>query len=153
MLGKKEIYVPYHNYKYNDNRIGTLDDRLTLNFPNPEYMRFEKHRVWVVEANLAEGKRHAYKKRRWFIDEDSWNPVMAENFDGRGNLWRVGYFLSDYEYQISCYAKTSQVFLDLPSGHYLTDFVTLDRKERDFSIPYLDKDKFTPANLRQLSKR
>lgn len=153
LLGKKEIYVPYHTYKYNDNRVGTLDDRLTLNFPNPEYIRFEKHRVWVVEANLAEGKRHAYKKRRWYIDEDSWNPLMAENFDGRGNLWRVGYFLSDYEYQISCYAKTSQVFLDLPSGHYLTDFITLDRKERDFSIPYLDKDKFTPANLRKLSKR
>ena len=80
-----------------------------------------------MRRRLAEGKRHAYKKRRWFIEEDSWNPVMSENFDGRGNLWRVGYFLSDYEYQISCYAKTSQVFLDLPSGHYLTDFVTLDR--------------------------
>lgn len=154
LLGKKEIFIPYHNYKYADSREGTLDDRLTLNFPNPDFVRFEKHRVWVVEANLAEGKRHAYKKRRWYIDEDSWNPVMAENFDGRDNLWRVGYFLSDYEYQIECYQKHAQVFIDLPSGHYLTDFLTLEgRKEADFSIPYMDKNVFTPANLRKEAKR
>ncbi len=78
---------------------------------------------------------------------------MSENFDGRDNLWRVGYFLSDYEYQIECHHKHSQVFMDLPSGAYLTDFVTLDRKEADFSIPYMDKEHFTPSNLRKLSKR
>ena len=42
LLGRKEIYVPFHNFKFNDSRIGTLDDRLTLNFLNPEYVRFEK---------------------------------------------------------------------------------------------------------------
>jgi hypothetical protein len=154
LLGKKEIYVPYHNYKFNDDRIGNLDDRLTTNFLNPEFVRFEKHRVWVVEANLAEGKRHAYKKRRWYIDEDSWNPVMSENFDGRGNLWRVGYFLSDYEPQIECYQKTAQVFMDLSAGGYVSNFITIGRPEADFTPePYLDKDAFTPANLRKLAKR
>lgn len=153
LLGKKEIFVPYHNYKFNDPQYGDLDDRLTVNYLNPDYVRFEKHRVWVVEANLAEGKRHAYKKRRWYIDEDGWNPVMSENFDGRGNLWRVGYFLSDYQYDIGCYEKHTQVFMDLPSGHYVSNFITLNRRETDHSIPYMDKDKFTPANLRKLSKR
>ena len=155
LLGKKEIFIPYHNYRYNDSTRGNLDELLTTNFPNPDYLRFEKHRVWVVEANLAEGKRHAYKKRRWYIDEDSWNPVMSENFDGRGNLWRVGYFLSDYEYQLECYQKHAQIFHDLPSGAYLTDFVTLaeNRREADFSLPYMDKDWFTPTKLRKLAKR
>lgn len=153
LLGKKEVYIPYHNFKFNDKRVGTLEDRLTRNFLNPDYVRFEKHRVWVVEANLAEGKRHAYKKRRWYIDEDGWNPVMSENFDGRGNLWRVGYFLSDYEYQIDCYEKHSQVFMDLPSGGYVSNFITIDRKEAVHNIPYLQADAFTPANLRKLAKR
>jgi hypothetical protein len=153
LLGKKEIFVPYHNYSFNDDKQGTLDDRLTVNYLNPDYVRFEKHRVWVVEAKLAPGKRHAYSKRRWYIDEDSWNPVMSENFDSRGNLWRVGYFLSDYEYQTECYNKHTQVFMDLPSGHYVSNFITIDRKEADFSIDYLGKEVFTPAYLRKEAKR
>jgi hypothetical protein len=107
----------------------------------------------VVEGNLAPGKRHAYKKRRWFIEEDSWSPVMSENFDGRGNLWRVGYFLSDYQYDIECYEKHSQVFMDLPSGAYVSNFITIDRSENNHSIPYMDKKHFTPANLRKKAKR
>lgn len=153
LLGRKEVYVPFHNFKFNDSRIGTLDDRLTTNFVNPEYVRFEKRRVWVVEAELAPGKRHAYKKRRWYVEGDSWNPVMSENFDGRDNLWRVGWFMSDYEYQIQCYEKHTQIFMDLPSGAYLSNFITIDRKEPVHNLPYLDKDFFTPANLRQLAKR
>lgn len=152
-LGRKEIFVPYHNYQFNNRHNGSLDDRLTLNFPNPDFVRFEKRFVHVVEANLADGKRHAYKKRRWYLDEDSWNPVMSENFDGRGNLWRVGLFMSIYQYETQCYEKTTQAFMDLPSGAYLTNFITLDRKEYDHSIDFLDKDFFTPANLRKRAKR
>jgi hypothetical protein len=153
LLGRREVYVPFHNFKFNDSRIGSLDDRLTVNFLNPDYVRFEKRRVWVVEANLAEGKRHAYKKRRWYVEADSWNPVMSENFDGRDNLWRVGFFLSDYEYQISCYEKHTQVFMDLPSGGYVSNFITIDRSEGVHNLPYLDKEYFTPASLRKLAKR
>lgn len=153
LLGKKEIYVPFHNYQFNNKNNGTLDDRLTLNFLNPDYVRFEKRRVWVVEGNLADGKRHAYSKRRWYIEEDSWSPVMSENYDSRGNLWRVGYFLSDYQYDTECYEKHSQVFMDLPSGAYVSNFITIDRMENDHSIPYMDQSDFTPANLRKKASR
>jgi len=153
LLGRKEIYVPFHNYQFNNKDNGTLDDRLTLNYLNPDYVRFEKRRVWVVEGNLAAGKRHAYSKRRWFLEEDSWSPVMSENFDSRGNLWRVGYFLSDYQYDIECYEKHTQVFMDLPSGAYVTNFITIDRMESDHSIPYMNESHFTPANLRKMADR
>ncbi len=153
LLGRKEIYVPYHNYQFNNKNNGVLEDRLTKNFLNPDFVRFEKHRVWVVEGNLAPGKRHAYKKRRWMIDEDSWNPVMSENFDGRENLWRVGFFLSDYQYQTECYEKHTQVFMDLPSGHYVSNFITIDRTENDHTIPYMDQRDFTPAALRKNATR
>ena len=116
-------------------------------------MRFELHRVWVVEAKLAPGKRHAYKKRRWYIDEDGWNPVMSENFDGRDNLWRVGFFLSDYQYDAKCYIKHTQVFHDLPSGHYVSNFITIDRDEMDYTIPFIAKENFSPAHLRKAAKR
>lgn len=153
LLGKREIYVPYHNYKFNDPKHGNLDDRLTSFHLNPDYIRYELHRVWVVEGNLAPGKRHAYSKRRWLMDEDSWNPVLSENFDSRGNLWRVGMFLSDYQYDVECYEKHTQVFHDLASGAYLSNFITLERKESDHSISYMKKIKFTPANLRKIASR
>lgn len=54
-------------------------------------IRWEKHRVWIVEANLKEGSRHAYHKRRLYIDEDTWTALASDAYDGRGNLWRVQY--------------------------------------------------------------
>ncbi len=152
-LGRKEIYVPFHNYQFNNKGNGDLDDRLTLHFLNPEFVRFEKRRVHVIQGDLAPGKRHAYSKRRWYAEEDSWNPVMSENFDSRGNLWRVGYFMSDYNYDVQCYERGSQVFHDLPSGAYLSNFITIDRSEPDHSIDYLGQEFFTPANMRRMARR
>src|SRR3546814_9094021 len=56
---------------------------------NPEYLRYELHRVWVLEGTLKEGVRHICSKRRLYIDEDSWLALMADNYDSRGQLWRV----------------------------------------------------------------
>ena len=153
LLGKREVYIPYNNYKFNNPAHGDLDDRLTQLHMNPDYIRFELHRVWVVEANLAPGKRHVYPKRRWFIDEDSWNPSLAENFDSRENLWRVAFFLSDYHYDAQCIINQTQVMHDLPSGHYISSVITLNRKEADYTIPFLSQDNFSPAYLRKAAKR
>ena len=54
-------------------------------------IRWEKHRVWIVEANLKEGSRHTYHKRRLYIDEDTWTALASDAYDGPGNLWRVQY--------------------------------------------------------------
>jgi hypothetical protein len=107
----------------------------------------------VVEANLAEGKRHAYSKRRWYIDEDTWIIAAAENFDGRGNLWRVGMFFTAYEYDPQTYQKVSHVFMDLPSGAYSLSYLTLEHDEFDYTIPFMDKSEFTPAAIRKMTKR
>lgn len=155
LLGKREVYIPYHNYGFNDPDYGdsNIESRLTVNHANPDYVRFELHRVWVVEAELAPGKRHIYKRRRWYIDEDSWNPVMSENYDSRDNLWRVGFLLSEYQYDIQCYEKHAQIFHDLPSGHYVTSFMQFEHEPFNYDIPYLDISHFTPAYLRKTVKR
>jgi hypothetical protein len=49
--------------------------------PNPDHLRWELHRVWVVEGLLKEGKRHNYSLRRYYIDEDSWLILAADNYD------------------------------------------------------------------------
>jgi len=86
LVGKKEMFVPY-----NENRIyaGNEADLITGGYVNPDVLRWELHRVWVVEASLAPGKRHVVPKRRFYIDEDSWNALMAEGWDAQGQPWRL----------------------------------------------------------------
>jgi hypothetical protein len=71
LVGKKEMIVPYNDYQavYQSKQ----DDLLKPNFLNPDLVRWELHRVWVVEATLKEGKRHVYSKRTFYLDEDSWS--------------------------------------------------------------------------------
>src|SRR5260370_41820618 len=58
---------------------------------NPDAIRWEAHRVWIVEATLKQGERHAYSKRTFYVDEDSWAIVEADAYDPEGKLWKVGF--------------------------------------------------------------
>ncbi len=86
LVGKKEMYVPY-----NENRLYAFKeaDLITGGHVNPDALRWELHRVWVVEATLAPGKRHVVQKRRLYIDEDSWHALLADGWDAQGQLWRM----------------------------------------------------------------
>ena len=44
-------------------------DLLKPGHANPDFIRYELRRVWVVEGTLKEGFRHVYGKRVLFIDE------------------------------------------------------------------------------------
>nr|BFE97371.1 hypothetical protein GCM10020185_79070 [Pseudomonas brassicacearum subsp. brassicacearum] len=57
-------------------------------------MRWEKHRVWVVEATLKSGKRHVVPRRTYYVDEDSWQILMADGYDAQGKLGRQMYSLT-----------------------------------------------------------
>jgi hypothetical protein len=50
LVGKKEMYVPYNGYKLMYAK--DIKPALTANHINPDFMRWELHRVWVVEATL-----------------------------------------------------------------------------------------------------
>ncbi|NIP19424.1 MAG: DUF1329 domain-containing protein, partial [Xanthomonadales bacterium] len=48
---------------------------------NPALLRYELHRVWVVEAQLREGMRHINPRRIYYLDEDSYQILLAEHYD------------------------------------------------------------------------
>ena len=48
----------------------------------------------LIEATLKKGQRHLYKRRRYYLDEDSWAAAAGEMYDGSGNLWRVQFTYS-----------------------------------------------------------
>lgn len=86
LLGKKEMFIPYNSYKFN---FECKDQtQFTPKHANPACERWELHRVWVVESTLKPGLRHAYSKRTYYIDEDSYGAGMFDAWDHNGQLYR-----------------------------------------------------------------
>lgn len=86
LIGKQEMLIPYNN----NGLIGAkLGDAIARNHLNPDHVRWEKHRVWVVEATVASGKRHAVPKRRYYLDEDTWLIALVDGYDAEDKLWRT----------------------------------------------------------------
>ena len=81
-------------------------------------MRWELHRVWVVEATLKPGKRHIYSKRVFYLDEDSWVALASDEYDGRGQLYRSAFAYLSYSYDVQAPFGDTLVFYDFSSGAY-----------------------------------
>lgn len=151
LKGKQEMYVAYNNYALHSDQV-KYADILQPGHINPDLTRFEKHRVWVVEATLKEGLRHVYSKRVFFLDEDSWQVQVADMYDNRGELYRVNIAHGINYYEVPTHWSTLDVNHDLNSRRYLA--VGLDNEETmyDFSVQLQDRD-FTPQALRREGRR
>jgi len=116
LVGKKEMIVPYNAYAavYQAKQ----DDLLKPKHLNPDLVRWELHRVWVVEATLREGKRHIYSKRTFYLDEDSWAAVASDAYDGRGQLYRAGFAYMAPSYDLPAPYTDMFGHYDLISGVY-----------------------------------
>jgi hypothetical protein len=121
LVGKKELYVPYNCYDFVFQANTT--DVLGPKFLNPDYIRWEKHRVFVVEADLKDGSRHLYSKRRFYVDEDSWTALASDQYDGRGNLWRV-----QFQYPAQVYDRKSIYSLSYGAYDLLQGIYNLNTK-------------------------
>lgn len=151
LVGKKEIYIPYNAYKLHSDKI-TYKDILTPLHVNPEYLRYELHRVWVVEANLREGVRHMYKRRTFYVDEDSWQIVHVDQYDNRDQLWRVseGHVINYYEEPVAW--TTLEVHIDLQAGRYIA--LGLDNEDPMYRFNVKRKrEDYTPSALRREGTR
>jgi hypothetical protein len=116
LVGKREILVPYNAYK-----LAYAKDPYAVTTPkhvNPDYLRWELHRVWQVEGTLKEGKRHIYSKRTFFLDEDSWYALASDQLDARGQLYRAGFTAFTPAYEQPAPGATSQFFYDFATGSY-----------------------------------
>ncbi|MBL0059279.1 MAG: DUF1329 domain-containing protein [Elusimicrobia bacterium] len=146
LIGKKEMFVPYNSYRLNDPAL-RYKDILKAGHLNQEVPRYERHRVWVLEGTLKKGFRHLYARRVFYLDEDSWIPLLSDKYDAGGKL---SYFAEQHlvnYFEVPMPWASVTVFYDLPSGRYLALNLTNEEsspwKERKFPAAY-----FTPANLR-----
>jgi hypothetical protein len=87
LVGKQEMYVPYNNNRYL--HVPTNAELVKGKHLNPDWFRWELHRVWVVDATLKSDQRHQVPKARFYLDEDTWQGLFADRYDARGELWKV----------------------------------------------------------------
>jgi len=116
LIGKKEMYIPYGNYRLTYNKSAA--DVTKPNHINPDLVRWELHRVWVVEAALKPDKRHVYSKRVFYLDEDSWMAVASDEYDARGQLYRSSYAYQSYSYDVQAPFGDTTAIYDFNSGLY-----------------------------------
>jgi len=146
LIGKKEMYVPYNSLKIK-NELSRENLLLTINHINHEYTRYEKHRVWIVEAKLKKNKSHVYKRRVFYIDEDSWNILLVDLYDNENRLWRVS---QRYTYRFSIFPVTAPAidsFNDLKRETYFIQGYPPDGIKHSDSPP--PKGYFSPTHVRQ----
>lgn len=116
LVGKRELYVPYNTYRavYQSTPGQLLGPR----FLSPDAVRWELHRVWVVDARLRPGKRHVYSRRVFYLDEDSWAALLSDQYDARGQLYRVGLTLMAPSYDVPAPFADPFLHYDLIAGGY-----------------------------------
>jgi hypothetical protein len=149
LVGKREMYVPYNTYKLSDKTLKykSIIGKHTI---NADLVRYELHRVWVVEGMLRAGQRHVYGKRTFYLDEDSWSVVSEDAYDNRGGLWRVAVhgLMQFYDAQVPWYRFG--VIHDLTSGGYIAGgFDNEVREPMRFDVKGRLLD-FQPDALRRL---
>jgi hypothetical protein len=151
LVGRKEIYVPYNSYKLQDPSVKNKEILTPLHI-NQDLVRYELHRVWVVDATLKEGSRHVYKRRTFYLDEDSWQLVVVDAYDNRDQLWRVSEGHAMTYYNVPSVWTSLEVHTDLQAGRYLAIGLNSEFAPYEFDIKRT-LDDYTPAALRRSGKR
>ncbi|ODV43118.1 hypothetical protein AWV79_20465 [Cupriavidus sp. UYMMa02A] len=158
LVGKKEMIVPYNAfgmYKFNDK----LHDVVTPDGIAAANRRYEMHRVWMVEATLKPSARHVASKKVFYLDEDSWLALVANDYDAQGKLWRVreSYPIPVWELGGACDNEPFAQY-DLINGRYVTDQSTIGQGKdirwyEKTNDPRFKPDFFTSETLRSVSER
>lgn len=145
IVGKKEMLIPYNGNKL----LATSEaDALLAHHINPAAMRWELHRVWEIEANVAQGKRHQAPKRRYYLDEDTWTAVLADHWDAKGQLWQVGFANPIVMPDLPATTSPQMFgFYDLISGAWYFDSALNDAAEQYKIVPRYADGTFTPEAL------
>ncbi len=99
-----------------------------------------------------EGSRHLYKRRTFYIDEDSWQILAVDQYDNRDQLWRVSEGFAINHYNVPNLWTTLEVHTDLQAGRYVAIGLTNESKPYNFNAK-LTSSEFTPAALRRAGKR
>lgn len=156
LVGKNEIYIPYNNYKIMSPTVSEKE-LVMAGHLNPDLIRYELHRVWVVESTIKDAYRSTIPYQVTYYDEDSWQSPLATRYNQDKVIWQVQEKPLTYFYDAKAIFGAGTVSYDLVSGRYGTlgesfpnlrksKFIWLDPKTMDYNL-------FTPQGLRASGRR
>ena len=146
LQGKQEMLMPYNSYAVHQKGI-PYDKILHKAHINPELLRHELHRVWIVEADLRKGFSHPYAKRRFYLDEDSWQILAVDLYDKDGELIGLQEAHPISYYNVPVFASTLETIYDFKGNRYFADGLDNNEPMYDYNVQ-LKKSDFTAAALR-----
>lgn len=149
LVGKKEMIISYNNYRLVSKDV-KANDIVKSGHMNQDLVRYELHRVWVVEATLKEGKRHIYGKRVFYIDEDSWQIAHVDIFDGRRELWRVREMHAMQFYDALTIGVACSVQYDLQARRYMVSNLINAAKPMKYNVSF-DVSAFSTDAMRRFA--
>jgi hypothetical protein len=146
LIGKKELYIPYNNNAIEQHAAGEL---ITPRFVNPALVRWELHRVWVVEAALNPGYRNVLPRRIFYFDEDTFQASLVDVYDADDNHIRTSTLFNKIEPQTGGTNIAGQQVFNLQSGDFVLANVALERSPNYIATSYqtLPDDMFDPVSL------
>ena len=151
LLGKKEMLVPYNSYKLYDPKL-KYKQIVTKGHINQDLARYELHRVWVIEAQSRPGFNHRYKKRTFYLDEDSWIVLAQDMYDERNQFWRTAESHLINFANVPVVVNGVQVHYDLQSRRYVAINMTNEERkliEHDWEMK---PGYFTPVGLKKFAQ-
>lgn len=115
-------------------------------------MRYELHRVWVVEGNVKDGTSHIYDRRVFYVDEDSWHIAAADLYDARGEIWRImeGHTIMAYDQPNP--EPVMDASYDLQSNRYLMLSLSNEFDPVKYNVDF-DGGYFNPRNVQREATR
>lgn len=154
LIGKQELYVTYNTFRFNDTSLKFADIMKPL-APQRDLIRYEKHRVWKIEATVKSGMRHLFPKREFYLDEDTWAMLQADLYDAQGKIWRV---MESYPYtawELGACVYQGYTSYDLNVGRYMADNMPQEGKVDWLAGKEgrIDPKKFDANQLRRVGSR
>ncbi len=154
IIGKKELYIPYNGFKLEGREAGQSHyaKLLTPGHENPDFVRWELHRVWILEAKLKEEFRHIYATRVFYLDEDNMQFTMSDTFDNRGQLWRFNWINNLYVPGPNIFGQFTAFYHDFSNGQYTAYDLTQDKPQWVVTdqpgVDYANPDFYSLDNLK-----
>jgi hypothetical protein len=150
VVGKQEMLVPYNGFRLASAQY-KYADIMKPGHINQDLPRYELHRVWVVDSTIKPGTTHLYKRRTFYLDEDSWTILLADVYDQRDQLWRWQESHPMMYYDRSWPGTAGEVIYDLQSGRYLGQGFSNEHDE--FSTEQFPANYYDPANVSKQATR
>ena len=151
LIGKKEIYVPYNSNELYSPKHG-YKEIVTKGHINQDLTRYELHRVWVIEAQVREGYNHIYKRRTFYLDEDSWLMLLQDMYDEHNAFWRTAEAHAVTFQNVPLTINGVQVHYDLQSRRYVVLNMTNEERDMIEYDWYKPKKHFTPRELKKFAQ-